>query len=105
MLSREALRRFSQVGLGVKNFCQLDDGGDEDVNMGEAQAGCVGGDKSLILLQCNFKESHGAGNCMRKLNVSQGDSRDARQRKRFFPFQPADHLIPSKRGHTAAGCS
>jgi len=67
VLSREALRRFSQVGLGVKNFCQLDDGGDEDVNM---------------------------GNCMRKLNVSQGDSRDARQRKRFFPFQPADHLIP-----------
>ena len=49
MLSREALRRFSQVGLGVKNFCQLDDGGDEDVNMGEAQAGCVGGDQSLIL--------------------------------------------------------
>ena len=33
---------------------------------------------------------------MRKLNVTHGDSRDEKKRKRFFPFTPQDHLIPSK---------
>ena len=32
---------------------------------------------------------------MRKLNVTHGDSRDEKERKRFFPFTPQDHLIPS----------
>ena len=32
---------------------------------------------------------------MRKLNVTHGDSRDEKKRKRFFPFSPQDHLIPS----------
>ena len=33
---------------------------------------------------------------MRKLNVIHGDSRDEKKRKRFFPFTPQDHLLPSK---------
>ena len=33
---------------------------------------------------------------MRKLNVTHGDSRDEKERKRFFPFTPQDHLLPSK---------
>ena len=32
---------------------------------------------------------------MSKLNVTQGDSRDEKERKRFFPFTPQDHLLPS----------
>ena len=35
---------------------------------------------------------------MRKLNVKHGDSRDEKKRKRFFPFSPQDHLIPSNEG-------
>ena len=33
---------------------------------------------------------------MTKLNVTHGDSRDEKERKRFFPFTPQDHLLPSK---------
>ena len=33
------------------------------------------------------------------LNVSMGDSRDEKGHKRFFPFTPQDHLIPSKIGN------
>ena len=36
-----------------------------------------------------------SGACMRNLNVSMGDSRDEKGLKRFFPFTPQDHLIPS----------
>ena len=69
VLSREALRKFTQEGLTNSSICQQSDRGDEDVNMGA---------------------------CMRKLNVTHGDSRDHQKRKRFFPFHPQDHLIPSK---------
>ena len=34
VLSKEALRRFAQVGLKNSSLCREDDGGDEDVNMG-----------------------------------------------------------------------
>ena len=34
-MSKEALRRFTQVGLKNSSLCKEDDGGDEDVNMGE----------------------------------------------------------------------
>ena len=36
------------------------------------------------------------GGCMRKLNVTHGDSRDEQKLKRFFPFEPRDHIIPSR---------
>ena len=32
---------------------------------------------------------------MKKLNVTFGDSRDEKKLKRFFPFEPKDHIIPS----------
>ena len=35
VLSREALRRFTEEGLTKPSVCQESDGGDEDVNMGE----------------------------------------------------------------------
>ena len=37
VLSKEALKRFTQVGLENSTLCKEDDGGDEDVNMGEDQ--------------------------------------------------------------------
>ena len=35
------------------------------------------------------------GACMKNLNVTIGDSRDSEERKRFFPFHPQHHIIPS----------
>ena len=32
---------------------------------------------------------------MRNLNVTVGDSRDSEGKKRFFPFHPQNHIIPS----------
>ena len=32
---------------------------------------------------------------MKNLNVTVGDSRDSEGKKRFFPFHPQNHLIPS----------
>ena len=68
VLSREAVRRFTEVGLRSSALCHDGDDGEEDVKMGE---------------------------CMRNLNVTHGDSRDEKARKRFFPFTPLDHIIPS----------
>ena len=31
---------------------------------------------------------------MQQLNVTFGDSRDKKNLKRFFPFEPKDHIIP-----------
>merc|ERR1719323_2570981 len=70
VLSREALRRFVEIGLdnsSNKSLCFQQDDGDEDVRL---------------------------GGCMRKLNVSRGDSRDELKLKRFFPFEPRDQIIP-----------
>ena len=36
------------------------------------------------------------GACMRRLNVTHGDSRDEKKIKRFFPFEIKDHIIPSE---------
>eukprot|EP00090_Calanus_glacialis_P002789 TRINITY_DN12070_c0_g1_i2.p1 TRINITY_DN12070_c0_g1~~TRINITY_DN12070_c0_g1_i2.p1 ORF type:complete len:325 (+),score=84.52 TRINITY_DN12070_c0_g1_i2:285-1259(+) len=68
VLSQGALERFTQVGLKNSSLCNSENGGDEDVNMGA---------------------------CMKNLNVTVGDSRDSEGKKRFFPFHPQNHLIPS----------
>ena len=83
VLSREALRRFTEEGLTNPSKCQESDGGDEDVNMGETV-------NWLTEISDSF-----LGVCMKNLNVTYGDSRDEKKRKRFFPFNPEDHLIPS----------
>ncbi|XP_043218919.1 glycoprotein-N-acetylgalactosamine 3-beta-galactosyltransferase 1-like isoform X2 [Amphibalanus amphitrite] len=69
VLSREALRRFVEVGLKDPKKCRKDHGGAEDAEMGK---------------------------CMEKLNVTAGDSRDAQGRYRFFPFTPESHLVAEK---------
>jgi len=68
VLSQGALKRFTQIGLKNSSLCSAEDGGDEDVNMGA---------------------------CMTNLNITVGDSRDSEDKKRFFPFHPQNHLIPS----------
>ena len=94
-MSREALRRFTQLGVPNPEICQSTDDGDEDVNMGIMKSfNCI----ALIVftLKCLLINLLLSGACMRKLNVTHGDSRDEKERKRFFPFTPQDHLIPSK---------
>ncbi|CAG9862134.1 unnamed protein product [Phyllotreta striolata] len=70
VLSKEALRRFVEEAIPNKKMCRKDPGGAEDVELGK---------------------------CMQAVKVKAGDSRDAEHRGRFFPFDPAHHLIP---GHT-----
>jgi len=67
VLSKEAVRRFVEEGLGNTSLCRKDPGGNEDVEMGK---------------------------CMAKMNVKAMDTRDSYGRGRFFPFVPEHHLIP-----------
>lgn len=71
VLSKEALKRFVEVGIHNKSICRQDADGSEDVEMGK---------------------------CMEGVHVDAGDSRDALGRGRFFPFVPEHHLIP---GHVS----
>lgn len=71
VLSKEALRRFVEVGLSKNSGCSKSDNGAEDVEMGR---------------------------CMEAVKVTAGDSRDSLGRGRFFPFVPEHHLIP---GHVS----
>lgn len=67
VLSREALRRFVEMGLKDPKHCRKDNAGAEDVEIGK---------------------------CLEALEVVAGDSRDPEGRGRFFPFTPEHHLIP-----------
>eukprot|EP00091_Calanus_sinicus_P010900 TRINITY_DN24970_c0_g1_i1.p1 TRINITY_DN24970_c0_g1~~TRINITY_DN24970_c0_g1_i1.p1 ORF type:complete len:141 (-),score=32.98 TRINITY_DN24970_c0_g1_i1:129-551(-) len=65
VLSKEALRRFAEISLPNEDLCQQDDGGAEDVNM---------------------------GNCLKSVGVVSMDSRDNFGRFRFLPFTPENHI-------------
>jgi glycoprotein-N-acetylgalactosamine 3-beta-galactosyltransferase len=72
VLSKEALRRFVEIGLTNSTLCppSTADETDEDVEMGK---------------------------CLEILGVEAGDTRDRFGRNRFLPLTPENHIIPSKR--------
>ena len=67
VLSKDALKRFVEIGLNDPKLCRRASAKSEDIYMAK---------------------------CLESLGVEAGDSRDLEGRKRFFPFIPEDHLIP-----------
>ncbi len=67
VLSRTAVEQFVKLGLADWNHCRPDDGGAEDLEMGQ---------------------------CLQHVHVLAQDSRDRLGRERFHPFIPEHHLIP-----------
>lgn len=65
VLSKEAMRRFVERGIDDARYCFQGHDSPEDVEL---------------------------GNCMERLDVVAGDSRDTNHRERFFPLFPAYHL-------------
>uniref|UniRef100_A0A7E4VSA9 Glycoprotein-N-acetylgalactosamine 3-beta-galactosyltransferase 1 n=1 Tax=Panagrellus redivivus TaxID=6233 RepID=A0A7E4VSA9_PANRE len=65
VLSREAVKLFVEDGLTNPKYCTKQNGGNEDVEIGK---------------------------CLEKVNVTAGDSRDAKGRHRMLPFRPELHI-------------
>jgi hypothetical protein len=65
----------------------LDDGGAEDINMG---------DESRHQTRHNKYDYLIAGLCMTSVGVKPGDSRDSQGRNRFFPFDVPTHINPNQ---------
>ena len=67
MLSKEAVKRFVETALPDPTKCRQDDGGAEDLEMGQS---------------------------LQRVGVKIIDSRDPLGRETFHPFVPEHHLIP-----------
>ncbi|KAL5277676.1 C1GALT1.2 family protein [Megaselia abdita] len=65
ILSKEALRRFVEIGLPDRKYCKQEDDEVEDVEMGR---------------------------CLEKLNVTAVDTLDENMRERMLPLDPEYHL-------------
>lgn len=69
ILSKEALKRFAEIGYNDSRKCRPDHHGEEDVEMGK---------------------------CMENLKVKAMDTRDSQGRNRFFPLSTANSIFLSK---------
>jgi glycoprotein-N-acetylgalactosamine 3-beta-galactosyltransferase len=67
VLSKEALRRYAEIGFHDDRKCQQADDGSEDVNIGY---------------------------CMQRLGIMSGDSRDSLHRKKFFAGNLENQIFP-----------
>ncbi|XP_063709183.1 glycoprotein-N-acetylgalactosamine 3-beta-galactosyltransferase 1-like [Culicoides brevitarsis] len=72
VLSKEALKRFIEEALTDPSKCNQDNGGFEDINM---------------------------GNCLANVGVVAGDARDAEGKNRFLPYKLTEHMFLEKKEH------
>jgi len=70
VLSREAVRKFVEIGIPNPDKCYKENDGDED---------------------------HEIGICLQKINVKFGDSRDSEEKRRFLNFPPEKHITMSRK--------
>lgn len=84
VLSKEALRRLVKNGLANRKTCRRGNDGNEDVEIGNTSYNNSEFNWSNII--CIWK----IGVCLHKVNVTAGDSRDSKDRERFFPLPPSN---------------
>ena len=72
VLSKEALYRFATQSLTGKKHCRRNDGGAEDLEIGQ---------------------------CLMNVGVTAGDSRDEKGIETFHPFIPEHHAVPNVLPH------
>ena len=103
VLTREAIRRFVEVGLDItvnstqnegnmtsKNLCVPGYEGLEDFNLGTFCFCCLI-PLNIWIYYC-AKICVRTGRCLEKLNVTAGDSRDENQIERFLPWAMEDMI-------------
>lgn len=104
VLTRESIRRFVEMGIGnatnglpttlspgKMNPCPASQEGLEDANLGICHS-AFNTSTCSVLSKKLFENVSVPGNCLEKLNVTAGDSRDEYKVERFLPWSLEDMI-------------